>query len=64
MASNDPPFVRRGAIDLDNEHAVAEWCAHFGITTDQLEETVPAVGSDSQAVREYLPNQGASSGPG
>jgi len=64
VASNDPSFVRRGAINLDDEQAVAEWCAHFGITVDQLEEAVLGVGSDSQAVREHLLNQGASSGPG
>jgi hypothetical protein len=64
VASNDPSPLRRAAIDLDDEQAVAEWCAHFGITAGQLEEAVLAVGPDSQAVREHLLNQGASSGPG
>lgn len=61
-ASHAPPLPER--IDLGNPDAVKQWCEHFGVTTEQLEEAVQATGDDAAAVKEHLLNQGGSAGAG
>jgi hypothetical protein len=51
-------------IDLADPSVVRQWCQHFGITVQQLEEAVLAAGTDPAAVTEHLLNQGASAGAG
>ncbi|MBL8286542.1 MAG: DUF3606 domain-containing protein [Rubrivivax sp.] len=52
-----------GRIDMADERAVQQWCDHLGITRQQLEEAVKAVGNDAAALKRHLLIQGASAGP-
>jgi hypothetical protein len=52
------------SIDLGEPEQMKHWLDHFGITAQQLQEAVDAVGGDPRAVTEHLLNQGASAGPG
>ncbi|MDP9044016.1 MAG: DUF3606 domain-containing protein [Pseudomonadota bacterium] len=56
---NQPPA---SSIHLDDAEQVQRWLDHFGVTAEQLQEAVQAVGSDPQAVTEHLLHQGASAG--
>lgn len=49
-------------VDLSDPDNIAFWRDRFGITIEQLQEAVQAVGRRPQAVREHLLNQGASAG--
>jgi 2-hydroxychromene-2-carboxylate isomerase len=51
-------------IDLSDPASIQRWCEHFGITEQQLDEAIKAVGPEPAAVREHLLNQGASAGVG
>ena len=51
-------------IDLSDPASIRRWCQHFGVTEQQLDEAIKAVGPEPAAVREHLLNQGASSGAG
>jgi hypothetical protein len=51
-------------VDLNDPSNLEYWREHFGVTTQQLEEAVAAVGGEPPAVREHLLNQGGSAGPG
>jgi hypothetical protein len=49
-------------IDLADEAGAKYWQQHFGVSIEQLEESVKAVGDDPGAVQEHLLNQGGSAG--
>jgi hypothetical protein len=49
---------------LSDPASIRRWCQHFGVTEQQLDEAIKAVGPEPAAVREHLLNQGASAGPG
>lgn len=51
-------------IDLSDPASIRRWCQHFGVTEQQLDEAIKAVGPEPAAVREHLLNQGASAGAG
>ena len=51
-------------VDLDDPDSLTHWCDAFGVTIDQLQESVLAVGGDPDAVREHLLQQGSSAGAG
>lgn len=51
-------------VQLDDAEHLAHWLELFGVTREQLEEALAAVGDDPQAVREHLLNQGGSAGAG
>ena len=53
-----------GPVDPDDADRLPQWLDHFGITVEQLRESVNAAGSDPQAVAEHLLHQGGSAGPG
>lgn len=50
-------------VDLGDADAMKKWMDHFGITEEQLRESVKAAGTSPQAIKEHLLNQGASAGP-
>jgi hypothetical protein len=56
----DNPALRgqqdRSRIAMHEEHEVRYWTHHFGVTRDQLQTAVNAVGHSTDAVREYLAN--------
>lgn len=54
----------QGQIDLGNPLGLRHWCEVFGVTIEQLQESVQAVGSDAAAVRRHLLEQGSSAGAG
>jgi hypothetical protein len=49
---------------LSDPASIRKWCEHFGITEQQLDEAIKAVGPEPAAVREHLLNQGSSAGAG
>ena len=49
-------------VDLSGPDNVAFWRDRLGVTIEQLQEAVQAVGRNPEAVREHLLNQGASAG--
>ncbi len=49
-------------VDLSDPDNIAFWRDRLGVTIEQLQEAVQAVGRRPQAVREHLLNQGASAG--
>ena len=49
-------------IELSDPAAIKRWCEYFGVTAEQLQEAVEAVGPDAAAVEEQLLNQGGSAG--
>ncbi len=49
-------------IDPSDENGLRRWQEKFGVTAEQLQEAVQAVGGDPDAVREHLLNQGSSAG--
>ena len=49
-------------VDLSDPDNIAFWRERLGVTIEQLQEAVRAVGNKPQAVREHLLNQGASAG--
>jgi len=51
-------------VDPDDSGNSTWWCAHFGVTVDQLQEAVQAAGNDPMAVQEHLLHQGGSAGAG
>ncbi|WP_119153155.1 DUF3606 domain-containing protein [Caldimonas tepidiphila] len=44
----------RTRIDLDDPIEVQDWIEEFGVPEARLREAVAAVGTDAEAVREYL----------
>jgi hypothetical protein len=60
MAQSNSPT----RVDVADASSLEYWREHFGVTTEQLEEAVAAVGGDPQAVQEHLLNQGGSAGAG
>jgi hypothetical protein len=60
MTTSTPP----APVNLDDPRIAKQWCDHFGITLEQLQEAVQAAGTDPAAVREHLLNQGGSAGAG
>ena len=59
-----PPTSMPERVRLDDEAQRDFWLQHFGVTLQQLEEALRAVGDDRADVREHLLNQGSSAGPG
>ncbi len=59
-----PPAPAPACVDLADAAGMAHWLDHFGVTQQQLEEAVQAVGGDPARVREHLLNQGSSAGAG
>jgi hypothetical protein len=49
-------------IDLSDDANVAYWRERFGVTLEQLDEAVGAVGDRPDRVQEHLLNQGGSAG--
>ncbi|UUX93969.1 DUF3606 domain-containing protein [Aquabacterium sp. J223] len=41
-------------IDIDDYYGIREWCDRFGVAKHRLRDAVAAVGSDPQAVQQYL----------
>ena len=41
-------------IALGEDYEVEYWTKKFGVTRDELEKAVKAVGNDAEAVEEYL----------
>lgn len=58
-----PTTPAAGHVDMADERTVQQWCDHFGITRQQLEEAVKAVGTGFEALKRHLLTQGASAGP-
>jgi hypothetical protein len=58
------PVERPPRLDLADDASVARWCEHLGVTREQLEEAVAAVGDAPDAVVEHLLHQGGSAGAG
>lgn len=44
----------RTRISLNEDYEVADWCAKFGVTTEQLKAAVAAVGDQASRVESYL----------
>jgi len=44
----------RARINVHEEHEVRSWTQSLGVTREQLESAVKAVGTSADAVREYL----------
>lgn len=63
-APSPRPVATPACVDLADEAGMAHWLAHFGVTRQQLEEAVQAVGGEPARVHEHLLNQGASAGAG
>jgi hypothetical protein len=61
---NKPSSPTPTKVDLSDPSNLEYWREHFGVTTQQLEEAVAAVGDEPPVVREHLLNQGGSAGPG
>ncbi len=61
-ATSAPPGTPPSTVDPADAQGLAYWAQHFGVNSDQLRESVQAVGGDPQAVREHLLNQGGSAG--
>ncbi len=51
-------------VDVEDQASLRYWCDRFGVTVDQLQESVLAAGDDPQAVQEHLLQQGSSAGAG
>jgi len=49
---------------MGDDVGIVFWQDYFGVTTQQLEEAVLAVGGDPEDVREHLLHQGSSAGVG
>lgn len=64
QAANDAHVDAQAHIDLSDPASIRKWCEHFGITEQQLDEAIKAVGPEPAAVREHLLNQGSSAGAG
>ena len=64
QAANDAHADAQAHIDLSDPASILRWCEHFGVTEQQLDEAIKAVGPEPAAVREHLLNQGASAGAG
>lgn len=60
----DEPAHSPAFVDAGDADSLDYWLEHFGVTAQQLEEAVAAVGGNPQAVREHLLNQGGSAGAG
>lgn len=54
----DNPALRgsqdRSKIAMHEEHEVRYWTQHLGVTRDELQAAVDAVGHGAHAVRDYL----------
>lgn len=59
---NDSSRTAPARVDLQDEKGLQYWRGQFGVTLEQLIESVQAVGSNPDAVREHLLNQGSSAG--
>jgi hypothetical protein len=44
----------RSRISLSQQHEVAYWTKRFGVSRDQLEQAVKAVGNSAEAVERHL----------
>lgn len=64
MSDAAPTNPEPTIIDVDDQATMRYWCDRFGVTLEQLEESVLAAGSDPQAVQEHLLQQGSSAGAG
>lgn len=49
-------------VTLTDPEELKRWMEHFGVTQEQLEEAVRAVGPDVHAISEHLQHQGSSAG--
>ena len=57
----------RTRIDVHQDYELRDWARKFGVTREQLEEAVRAVGNSAQAVERHLKEKNAgerSSTPG
>lgn len=63
----DNPALRgqqdRSRIAMHEEHEVRYWTHHLGVTRDQLQAAVDAVGHSAHAVRDYLAKADAGTRP-
>lgn len=64
MDTNPAPAAPGNTIDPSSEDALRPWAEHFGVTIEQMQEAVQAAGTDPDAVRRHLLDQGASAGAG
>jgi hypothetical protein len=54
----DDPNIRGGQdrdrINVNQDHELRHWAKKFGVTTEQIEAAVKAVGDRAEKVEEYL----------
>jgi hypothetical protein len=48
----------RSLISLEQAHEVVSWTKKYGVTREQLEQAVKAVGNSADAVERFLRQQG------
>ena len=49
----------RTRIDVHQDYELRDWARKFGVTREQLEEAVRAVGNSAQAVERHLKEKNA-----
>ena len=64
MEADTPPPAPSGTIDTADGESLRRWADHFGVTVEQIEEAVRAVGPRAEDVQRHLLDQGASAGAG